>query len=91
MVASTQTSWCPWNLDTLYYLGVLHNRGIFVSDQTLLASAPTIVQVWQSVYRRMAVGYVFPSPALADRASHEIFGARGKTIAPSIYKVNVYI
>ncbi|CAL4937349.1 unnamed protein product [Urochloa decumbens] len=40
----------PYALDTLYYWGVLRNRGLFNSDQALLASAPTAAQVWQSAY-----------------------------------------
>lgn len=40
----------PYSLDTLYYWGVLRNRGIFTSDQALLASALTAAQVRQSAY-----------------------------------------
>ncbi|TVU48583.1 hypothetical protein EJB05_08224, partial [Eragrostis curvula] len=40
----------PYALDTLYYSGVLHNRGLFTSDQALLTSAPTAAQVHQSAY-----------------------------------------
>ncbi|RLN43209.1 peroxidase 5-like [Panicum miliaceum] len=40
----------PYALDTLYYWGVLRNRGLFASDQALLASAPTAAQVRQSAY-----------------------------------------
>ncbi|XP_034576859.1 peroxidase 5 [Setaria viridis] len=40
----------PHALDTLYYWGVLRNRGLFASDQALLASAPTAAQVRQSAY-----------------------------------------
>ncbi|CAL4912266.1 unnamed protein product [Urochloa decumbens] len=40
----------PYTLDTLYYWGVLRNRGLFNSDQALLASAPTAAQVWQTAY-----------------------------------------
>ncbi|CAN6302524.1 unnamed protein product [Urochloa humidicola] len=40
----------PCTLDTLYYWGVLRNRGLFNSDQALLASGPAAAQVWQSAY-----------------------------------------
>jgi peroxidase len=40
----------PYALDTLYYWGVLRGRGLFASDQALLASAPTAAQVRQSAY-----------------------------------------
>lgn len=40
----------PHALDTLYYWGVLRNRGLFASDQALLASAPTAAQARQSAY-----------------------------------------
>ncbi|CAN6296770.1 unnamed protein product [Urochloa humidicola] len=40
----------PYTLDALYYWGVLRNRGLFNSDQALLASAPTAAQVWQTAY-----------------------------------------
>jgi peroxidase len=40
----------PHTLDTLYYWGVLRNRGLFASDQALLASAPTAAQARQSAY-----------------------------------------
>ncbi|KAJ1299046.1 hypothetical protein BS78_01G501800 [Paspalum vaginatum] len=38
----------PYSLDTLYYWGVLRNRGLFASDQALLASATTAAQVRRS-------------------------------------------
>lgn len=34
--------------DTAYYVDVMHNRGLFTSDQTLLTSASTAHQVYQN-------------------------------------------
>ena len=55
---------CPGFGDAGYYRGVLANRGLFTSDQTLLANAATANQVIKNARNPQAWRLKFPAAML---------------------------